>query len=264
MSTMRDGKRPAPRHSSVDSLPPSSFPTLAVPIRLSTLAPSAPPFVQTYWKKVILSPTDQDCVETQDLLDAPAPRTRKLHRLPPAVMEELSGLALPSHVAKAVVRLLAGARRARKHFEALRQPDRRRKALANLLRQANRWPGRIPPSEVARARAELEFLRVRDRDVPRIVTGARTRYPKWWVELCAKTLVLLFRAMTDRPHHDLVGRLMLQAEVFGDSTDGKWCHPWDPLASGAVHCRNSRSTQQSRCRQPCRRARELVIQLARL
>src|SRR5437762_4334977 len=107
MSTMRHGKRSAPRHSSADSLPPSSFPTLAVPIRLSTLAPSAPPFVQTYWKKVIQSPTDQDCAEMQALLDTPDPRTRRLHRLPPPVMEELSGLALPPNVARAVVRILA-------------------------------------------------------------------------------------------------------------------------------------------------------------
>ena len=262
-------------------------------LNLSDCAPGSPPFdVTAYWADVIAKSAEHFRDEVQRLLSAPKSKASASgefpHCAPAAVMDEIRNLKLPSRVQRLIVHVLAGARGAREHYEALgrQQPGRapnstsvsgaRRGAetddqlgivdddlklddakCRSILRAAQRWPRTASQRMVDAAGAWLTFRRQLARLLPQLLRGSGGRPEKLYVKLCAMELAMIFRESTGSPHHGLVGRLMLRAEVFGDSPRAKACRPWDSMAPTSVRCR---AKTGGFCRHPCRRVDALVRQ----
>ncbi len=241
---------------------PPPRPNLALFLSLARFAPGAPPFVQTYWTKVMSSASIEQLRATQTALETPDPSMAKRHGVPEPVIEELQRL-VDRGMVKIVVALLSGAKAAREHYEAFGRPDHERRTVAARLRVAARWPKSCKTSAVEKDREQLQSMRIRDRNLLATLVGSKSRRGKPWRNFCAAAIVLVLRSETGKPHYGLVARLMLRAGVLGDSQDSKWCRPWDLMIDSSTRCKDYRKTGRV-CPRPCARAEALARQLVHL
>jgi hypothetical protein len=226
------------------------------------------------WSSVLSSPTEQEIAETREKLER--------RQLVAPIRDIARSFARPQVLERFVIEWLAGGYRARRRFEDLQRGRIKfaightrlgvgeeegvglQRALANHIRRlAKKAPMR---GQLMVFREELDQQKaydrlIRDLHLWKIPTDrSPTRRPwRLYQQMCAAPLAALFRVLTGRPHHGLVGMLMLGAEVFIESRAQRLCQRWNPMARASANCLNHpRRCSDGYCRRAANRVRWLV------
>jgi len=227
------------------------------------------------WSKILSSPTEPEIAETREKLEG--------RQLIAPIRSIARSFSRPGVLERFVIQWLAGGYRARRRFEDLQYGRIKfalghtrlgireeegvllQKALANHIRRLGRHPemrGHTKLLHDVLVDQKSYDRMIRNLHLWKVPTGqSSTRRPSRLYQLmCAAPLTKLFRALTRRPHHALVGILMLGADVFVESRDQRLCKPWNPMVGASTRClRHPRSVCPSgRCQRAGNRIRWLV------